>query len=253
MALCVLKMWAWLARLKGCTMTHLNLPHPSELARQVSVFPALQLRKQRQSNIWFFDSPKNNARLTIHTDLAFMHLVILEGDPTVLRYVPTPGPEQMIINGTQVTIKVNAHVHRADGTLEWWDFKRFKKPSAARGPKPESPGAMAEQAAAGAKATYCLKTDADLAGQEILFDNWLTICAGINRCRNQFLEKEAQLLLGRLRLQQAVTLESLITMPDIDVACMLAAIGIALQTGTARASLANQIWGRSTTLSRGDA
>jgi hypothetical protein len=232
-------------------MTLPNLPHPSQLARNVPVFPALKKRREHQSNIWFFDSPKNNLRLILHTDIAFIHFVMLEGDPTVLRSIPRPGQEIVLLDGVRTEISVDAHVHRSDGTVEWWDFKRVRTPSHSREKNTtRPPESSAQRAATAASATYRVMTDADFSGREIFFDNWLTLCAAINRCRNHFLGREADLFRERMAVQHAVTLDNLLSMPEIDTAYMLAVIALALQSGTASANLTGQILGRSTTISR---
>lgn len=230
-----------------------NLPDPSELARNVRVTAPLKKRREHQSNIWFFDSPKNDKRLTIHTDLAFMHFVTLEGDPSVLCYVPRPEPSVVILDTVRTDIKVDAHVHRVDGTVEWWDFKRSDHPPRTKSRRPaEATMGPVHAAAESAGAIYRVLTDAELTGQEIFFDNWLTLCAAINRCRNHFLGTEADLFLARLHLQQSVMLGHLLTIPGIDSAYMLAVVGLALQKGSAQANLTGELLGRATSISRRD-
>lgn len=232
-------------------MTTFTLQPPSstDVSRQVAVFPALKQRRQHQSNIWFFDSPKNNKRLKITSDLAFMHLVILEGDSTVTQYIPGPEPISVNIDGTLQSMKLGAYVYRCGDALEWWDFKRLRDEK-----KENKQGATESSiktlAAADILATYHLKTDVDLKGKEILFDNWLTLCSAITRCRGQFLGREADVFSQRLALQHAVTLENLLNIPAIDVACMFAVVALALQRGTVRANLSYQLVNRHTLLSR---
>lgn len=253
--LCAQNLGPWQAlHCIGYAMTNDTLPSPdpAQLSRQVAIFPALKKRRQHQSNIWFFDSPKNNEILTISTDLAFMHLVILEGDTSVLRYVP--GSTSLIedAQGTHHDITSDAQVYRRDGTIEWWDFKRIQRASRAskRSDEERRGESKVEQAACAAGATYHMKTDLELANQEILFDNWLTLCAAITRCRGQFLGRESDAFSQRTSLQHAVTLENLINLPGIDVACMLSVAALALQEGIVRTNLTTQLFGRSSLLSR---
>jgi hypothetical protein len=231
----------------------LEAPDREAISRQVAVFPALKKRRQHQSNIWFFDSPKNNKRFTITGDLAFMHLVCLEGAPRISGYVPAPGQVVAPINGQACPIQVGAQVYYCDGTLEWWDFKRLEhgaRSKKARSASEPLANDVKRVAASAAGATYHVKTDRDLLGQEIWFDNWLTLCAAITRCRGQFLEREAEIFSQRMTLQHAVTLENLLGIPGIDVAHMLAVIAMALQRGTVRANLNSQLLSRMTLLSR---
>lgn len=233
-------------------MNQATFPHHDNLARQVPVFPALKARREHQSNIWFFDSPKNDSRLIIHTDLAFMHLVILEGDHSVARYVPRPAPCAFIASGVETEVTVDAHIFRADGLVEWWDFKRMPRArlSKARPDVAESSKSTAAAAAKAAGASYRIASDTDLAGREILFDNWLMLCAAINRCRHHFLGKEVELLMQRLQLQQHVTVEDLLALSETDPAYMLSAIALTLRTGVAQANLNDQLFGPTSTLSR---
>lgn len=192
--------------------------YPSDLSRQVAVFPALKRRRQHQSNIWFFDSPKNNERLTITSDLAFMHLVLLEWDATARRYIPKPNSGQP--SDVPQGVSVDAHVYRTNGTIEWWNFKRMEVPKGRAQRDQKACDPTIESFAVANGATYRVKTDRELAEKEILFDNWLTLCAAITRCRNVFLGHEAEVFVQRMALQQAVTLENLLTIPDIDVASL---------------------------------
>ncbi|PIL42047.1 hypothetical protein CR105_26345 [Massilia eurypsychrophila] len=229
-----------------------HLPFQSDISRQVAVFPVLKRQRQHQSNIWFFDSPKNNERLTIATDLAFMHLVLLEGDTSVLKYVPVSSAEVAHFESREHQPKVGAQVYRSDGTTEWWNFKRLQLASG----RPKRDQVIGdpdiESAARASGASYHVKTDQDLADKEILFDNWLTLCAAITRCRTVFLGREADIFAQRMALQRAVTLENLLTIPGIDVACMLAVVARALQREAIRANLKAQIFGRATLLSAGE-
>ncbi|MFC0348634.1 hypothetical protein [Undibacterium danionis] len=223
-------------------------PNFPDSSRKIGVFPALKKRRQHQSNIWFFDSPKNNKRLIITSDLAFMHLVILEGDVSVTRYHVNPEPINTNVEGVQKDISIGAYVYRGNA-LEWWDFKRLQNKKDVN-KQNASDSYFKTIAAASSLATYHVKTDVDLKGQEILFDNWLTLCAAITRCRGHFLGREATIFSERLALQHAVTLENLLTIPSIDVAYMLAVVALALQNGSLRCNLNSQLINRQTLLSR---
>lgn len=224
-------------------------PDPEELRRRVQVFAAIKSRSGRQSNIWFFDSPKNNKRIKIDTDLAFMHLVLLEGDQTVLGYEPVIREDYSLLANSPSAAKIRF----CDGRLEWWDFERVRRDRRGRKLQGETKDSTASSQFAADKmgAVYVVKTDLELMGKQILFDNWITICAAITRCRSQYLGGEADLFSRRMALQETATLELLLDLPEIDVANMLAVVGTALQKGTARTNLQSQLLSRCSLISVG--
>jgi hypothetical protein len=84
--------------------------------------------------------------------------------------------------------QIGAHVYYCDGTLEWWDFKRLEhgaRSNKARSASEPLANDVKRLAARAAGAAYYVKTDRDLLGQEIWFDNWLTLRAAITRCAGQ--------------------------------------------------------------------
>lgn len=222
-----------------------------QLTHRTAVFPLLKQRRQHQSNIWFFESPKNCERIAIHSDLAFMHLVLLEGDPAVVRYQV----EQLNSHAAQETPngdeRAAATVYMRDGAVQWWDFQREQQSVRRRGAFTQdcSSGATKAAAAIAAGAAYHVKTDQDLMGKEILFDNWLTLCALMSRCRNQFLGRETGVMLNALATGQSLRLGYLADLPGIDPALMHGAVAHAMQSGVIFSNLATQMLGRSSFLS----
>lgn len=210
------------------------------LARRVPVFSAVRQDRDPQSNIWFFDSPKNNKRLTISTDLAFLHAVRLEGNLQVSGYEISPSPFVVQDGTASHLIELGATVQMRDGAIEWWDFQRLKRQSATRN---QTPGRSSEKdrAAATRGAVYVIKTDADLEGEELAIDNWLLLCAAITRCRGHFLARETEVLMNLFARRETITLNDLLAIEGIDMAYMLAAVAIALQRGIASTELSRQL------------
>lgn len=233
---------------------HFNpLPNPSELARRVRVFPALKQRRRHQSNIWFFDSPKNNRRFTITGDVAFMHFVILEGDVSVESYDPVPEPVYASIDGEIKKTNLDSHVRFKDGHIEWWEFTHHQQYSApSKSARSRAQLSAQAQAAAAAGVRYRVRTELDLQHKGILFDNWLTLCAGITRCRNQPLYRESDLFTGRFALQKMVSFGSLLDIPGIDKAHIFAVVALSLQNGTVQTDLERTLFGRESILTRGN-
>lgn len=221
-----------------------------DLTRRIPVFPALKQRRRHQSNIWFFDSPKNNRRFTITGDVAFMHFVLLEGDLSVESYDPDPPPVNASIDGEVRQTKLDAHVRLKTGHIEWWEFKRLQDSGPSREGRSQPQLSAQAQAAAIAGVPYRVKTDLDLKHKEIHFDNWLTLCAGISRCRNQPLYREADMLADRFAIQKAIRFGSLLDIPEIDPAHMLAVVALSLQAGTVETNLESALFGRTSILTR---
>lgn len=226
--------------------------HADDLTRRIPVFPALKQRRRHQSNIWFFDSPKNNRRFTITGDVAFMHFVLLEGDLSVESYDPDPPPVFASIDGEVRQTKLDAHVRLKNGHIEWWEFKRLQNSGASREAHCRLQLSAQAQAAATAGVSYQVKTDLDLKHKEILFDNWLTLCAGISRCRNQPLYREADMFSARFAIQKTISFGSLLDIPEIDPAHMLAIVAVSLQAGTVETNLESALFGRESILTRSE-
>ncbi|MGB9989867.1 hypothetical protein [Pseudoduganella rhizocola] len=205
----------------------LRTPSPELVSRSIQVNAALKARRTPQSNVWFFDSPKNNTRLSIETDLAFMHLVLLEGDPSVVRYWPVQRGEYNLPAAAGTSTRID----RRDGSQEWWHFKRVTRTERRAATAKASERNEVRDAAQSAGAVYLIKTDTDLRDEVFRFDNWLTLCAAMTRCRGHFLGHEMDRIAQRLDLQDAVTLKALLTLEDADPALMLAAVARALQAG----------------------
>lgn len=167
-----------------------NTPHPNDLTRRVKVFPAIQKRKKSKANIWFFDSPKNQKRFVITGDLPFMSFILLEGDQTVNYYNPFPGAVIVNNNGKPTELIAGAHVFYVDGQFEWWDFEYGGKKSSSN-----HQGSLSKLAADMNGMKYHIQTAKNVQNKQVLFDNWLTICAGINRCRSIILHRELECIL----------------------------------------------------------
>ena len=94
--------------------------------RRVSTRPVVRNERQTKANIWFFDSPKNNRRSIISSDLSFMHAVLMEGDVHVASYQMAPDPFVVQDSGVSKLIHVGATVKLRNGTEQWLDFRRVE-------------------------------------------------------------------------------------------------------------------------------
>lgn len=220
-------------------------------ARHVSVTPAIRNRKSHLSNIWLFDSPKNNRRFVIEGDVAFMHFVLMEGNQEIARYDPDPAPVNTVIDGEARQTKLDAVVYFSGGETEWWEFKRSNDEGPNRSGRARAQLSAQAQCASFAGVKYRVLTDGDLRDKQILFDNWLLLCAAITRAKRQPVFREARLLEGRLDTHRAVTLGALLEDPQADAGLMLAVVGTALQQGRIRTNLDQALIGKNSVLERG--
>ena len=231
-------------------MTAAFTTYSNGLLHRVAVFPALKQRGRGNANIWFFHSPKNDRRFTIIGDVPFMHLVILEGDVSVESYDPHPDSVNVDIDGKMSEVKFDAKIAFKDGRIEFWKFDRIEGHRSTSTLDSKTESSLKERVAISSGGHYRVRTDIDLRHKEILFDNWLTLCAGINRCRNQSLYREGNIFSDRLKLQRTVSFGSLFNTPGIDHAHMLAIVALSLQNGSVRTELENKLFGLDSVLTR---
>jgi hypothetical protein len=219
-----------------------HTPHPADIARHVAVFPAVKKRRKAMANIWFFDSPKNGKRHIVTGDLQFMSFVLLEGTLSCQRYDPQPQPVHAASHGIAADVTAGAYVYLADGSKEWWDFRQgWRLDSASKQDE------LARTAAEERGMRYVIKSPADIAGKAILFDNWLNLCAGINRCRSLLLHRELAQVVNSTRDGGKTTVGELLA-AGADHASMFAAIALALHRGFVTTDLVRRLVGTDSVL-----
>jgi|GEM_PF-785625 len=228
----------------------LSNPDLQKWSDHIRVLPAIKERGRHKSNLWIFDSPKNNHRFIIKGDVAFMHFVLLEGNVAVQSYIPEPPPVYASIDGEVRQTMLDAEVHMANGVIEWWEFKRSIDTGPSRMGRSKPQLSAQAQAASAAGVKYRVLTEEDLRGKEILFDNWLMLCAAITRCKYHPMEQVADDLLRRLRLQRTVRYGTLLDDENLDPAYLLATVATALQQGLIEADLEKSLFGLDSILTR---
>ncbi|WP_157056750.1 hypothetical protein [Herbaspirillum autotrophicum] len=192
--------------------------------QRVKVKTALK-KRQPNTNVWFFDSPKNKKRLNIFGDLPFVIAVLLEGECSVVGYEIDSPPNPFGV--------VEMKIHYRDKGSEVWDLKRSDKKLKKR---PE---------------VDRLITEHDFLNREILFDNWLILCAAINRCRRCYLGREAKFIVESTS-STIIRFGELLDTTDFEPSYMFAAVAMSLQAGVISADLNTELFGTNTILRRGN-
>ena len=232
-------------------MDNLQYYSADEYRRRFSVTPDIRARGRHQSNIWVFDSPKIGRRFSVAGDVAFMHIVLLEGDVNAIGYEPAPQPVMGTAGGEPYETTLDAIVSFQGDRQEWWEFKRSSEADASRtGRSRKQLDAQSESAASAGK-KYRILTEKDVVGKEFLFDNWLHLCAAITRCRARPRFHEAEVLYSRMRTSRSCRLDELMRADGVDPALMLASIAEMLQKGGLRADLTGSLFGCSSILTWG--
>ena len=148
-------------------MTNLSNYSVREFRRRISATPVIRARARHQSNIWIFDSPKIDRRFAVAGDVAFVHVVLLEGDLDVVAYEPEPKPVMGMSGGEPYETTLDAIVSFRNGREEWWEFKRASDTKASRtGRSRKQLDAQAEAAASAGRA-YRILSEEDLEGMAL--------------------------------------------------------------------------------------
>lgn len=212
------------------------LPHPSQLDCRVNSFAAVTSGQRKAANLWFFDSPKNKARFTIRSDIVFMQCVLLEGLVDVVRYVPHPPAVSVTEECRSIDISADIYSYQSDGTANWLEL--------VAGDRIHGGGSncsRGKNAAATKQMRYINRARREIEAQGILFDNWLNLCAHINRCKNLIIHKELDFIVERSKFG-SVTVRSLLSDSE-DPAKMLSAIALSLHRGLTATDLDRRLWG----------
>ncbi|RYE72860.1 MAG: hypothetical protein EOO81_02260 [Oxalobacteraceae bacterium] len=222
-----------------------HVPRQKSAPAEPTPLSAIRKRKQKVSNLWILESPKNNRRLTISGDVPFMHLVLLEGDIAVDGYDLIDDP----FNVTSTSDSGYVRVRLRDGLQHWLLIGRHGRKKPGKADKPAISETLREKAAATGVEVY-RRTELELIGQEILLDNWLTLCAIMTRARSCPSYLETQLLLAALDRHESLRVSDVLGLGNADPAIMLAVVAKALQSGIIQTELAKRLFGVHSQLKR---
>lgn len=208
---------------------------------------AIRTRAQKVSNLWIFDSPKNDRRLTVAGDVPFMHLVLLEGDTTVAGYDLVDDPFR--ISPGVTTNSGYVRVRCRDGTQYWLLVGRRGREAAGKTNAPTMPEDLHERAAEAGVQVH-RRSEVELIGKEVLVDNWLILCAIMTRSRAYPSYREMECLLAALARHDTLRVSEVLAIAGIDPAIMLAVIAKALQMGSIETELGRRLFGMHSQLKR---
>jgi len=208
---------------------------------KLSALEGIKKRGAKNFNLWYFRSPKIGRRLEICSDIAFMHIVLIEGNPRIRSYTPE-SPTVMAHDGEELrSTRYDARIQFTDSHHERWEFKH----SSEAGPEREgrSKGQLSAQAAGAQEAgeKYRVLTERDLQDQTLAFDNWLLLCGAMNRCARFNLSREARLISEQLGMHRGLSLDYFLRLPETDSALVLAALARGLQRGVLHTELSRKL------------
>lgn len=209
----------------------------------INVTSALKDPARKNSNVWFFDSPKNGRRMSILGDLSFIHAVLMEGDLGVVSYKNASAEIIELDNPNAIPFKAVFLVAFADGSHKWLSFSNDD------GKDITSNKMCALNSERSVSYQHIVKSQKSFQGCEILFDNWLNLCAMINRCRMMSTFKETDALKQFFRLHSGAMLKDIFSIANLDRAKVLASIAIMLQNGILVADLEAKILCKNTIFS----
>lgn len=216
---------------------------------QPSPITAIRRRASKVANLWIFESPKNERRLTVVGDVPFMHLILLEGTPDVLRYHFVGDPFGVMGAGREASLPGYVRVENADSPDTWLRIKRSGARTG-RASVPDDAGEILRAGASAVGAKYAEYTGDDLRGRETEFENWLILCACITRAKGHPDYTERAAFIETLQTNRTVSVRTLLAASDIDPAIMLAVIASSLQQGVAITDLQGRLFGLDSEIQR---
>lgn len=219
----------------------MNRSSRSKQEKENGAFDSIGAIRKRNpfANLWFFQSPKNQTTLTIVGDVQFMHLVLLEGRPEVAYYILVGDPFNLArIPGTKAGGGY-IEVFYKGGRREQCFFSQSSLDSWRSSPQQSGDIGHGLHNSSGDSAVVVL-TEKDLRGKEILFNNWIALCAYMTRARGASTGLETRLVYSMLRDRARVRVGELLDLDGVDHALMYAEIARVLHEGVAVCDLARR-------------
>lgn len=172
-------------------------------------------------NLWYFHSPKNRRRYVFCGELVFLVAILLEADREIESYGAPCAADY--------PDKIAPHLlaFRTDGGQVAY-FTQYTDGSARKrsetGPSSSAKSDLAET-------TSIIVTDKVLRDRQVEIENWIFLCAAMNRARQLPGYVESDVLRALTTDGRPVSFATLLNQERVDKACMLAVIGNSLQRG----------------------
>jgi hypothetical protein len=175
-------------------------------------------------NLWYFHSPKNRRRYVFCGELVFLQAILLEADLTVTAY-GSPG-------GTSTTDRQAMHpphliATNIDGRTTQY-FISYIDSRGRAGKEAVTPAGTSEHD----DVRTVVVTDRTIKDHNVEIDNWIFLCAAMNRARMHPNHFEAEALRRLASGPDGVALGRALDEEGIDSALMLGAIAAGLQRGS---------------------
>ncbi|WP_265923354.1 hypothetical protein [Cupriavidus nantongensis] len=188
---------------------------------------------RRLSNVYIFESPKNNQRFAAFGIVCFAHLLLAEGRPDIVWYQPSEPPIMKDGSGFRQTVLIKFN----DQHCENWYFTHKSQSTS---PKEEG----------GNDPVVVLKTEDQIRKAGLLPQNWLLLCAAQNRARGLAYGRELTALFRLLDEYAQIEVQQALEAPNIDPGVMLAVIARQLAKGVLRTELVVSPFSRLSILAR---
>ncbi|MYM28344.1 hypothetical protein GTP58_08410 [Duganella sp. CY15W] len=179
--------------------------------------PSVREFAGKKAHLFYFQSPKNGRRFIFCGQLNFYLAILLKGELGVVGYGPrttadTPGFTAQLRDGRS---------------------KDYETRYLLDGLRPPLIASLTGTGAADTTRTAqpMLITDHYVRDRQVPIENWIFLCASMNRARLHSCENEAGVMCSMLERLGSVSFETLLSQSGIDRACMLAAIARAIQAG----------------------
>jgi len=201
---------------------------------------ALRAQVGGKVDLWYFQSPKNRRRFVLCGELLFLLAIALESDRHIVSYEPYEFDDE-----EGLTAKGRPHLRAHDIAGHVVDYLTIRT----RNPRNPKKPVLKQRGLDG----MTIITDEWLYERRILLDNWIFLCAALNRVRHSPWQVEAVAMHDLLKVAGRCTLDSLLALPNIDQAKMLGAVADALQRGTANCDTSNSLFSLSSQIFPGGA
>jgi hypothetical protein len=222
-----------------------NLPSRTG-SKHSNISNSIQQRKNHSAYYWIFDSPKNNARISIEGDLPFMFAVLLEANTSIERYEFRTVTAIGKASKTMIVDKPVLKIVSTAGVEQWKTFSQDNYTGKRNSVFLHDEIYCYEERNSAVEVHHGVITPKEIKNKETLFENWLQLCAAINRCRGQSTVSASRIFTDCITNHPITTVENILSSSSADRAVMLAVLARCLQAGIVTANLETRLFGLKT-------